>query len=123
MIFGIKTRKDLKKEIEGLNKKLEEYRQLDSIRKVTVVPTTRPLVRLRACCVVPMFLCDEYPEVAQENVQKSLAAGIGKDLMKYMEVESFDDPFSRTQNYTGTLTVVVPEKGGRGWQGTLNALK
>lgn len=111
MIFGIKTRKDLKKEIDELNKKLEEYRHSESIRKVTVVPVTRPLVRLRTCCVVPMFLCDQCPDVAQENIQRSLEDGISKDLMKYMEVESFDDPFSRTQNFTGTLTVVVPEKG------------
>lgn len=50
MIFGIKTRKDLKKEIEKLNKQLEEYRGSESIRKVNIVRTTRPLARLQACC-------------------------------------------------------------------------
>ena len=110
MIFGIKTRKDLKNEIKKLNEQLEEYRGSELVRKVNIVPTTLPLARLKVSCKIPAFLCDKHPELADENIQRSLEDGIKKDLVKYMEIDIFDDPLDMAKQITGTLTVVVPEK-------------
>jgi len=120
MIFGIKTRKDFKKEIEKchieiaeLNKQLREYCHSESIRKVTIVPTTRPLTKLQACCIVPTtFYGATTKEMMPVDVTETLETEISKGLINYMDIDVTSDLFGLNKQIIGTLTVVVPEKGG-----------
>ena len=109
MIFGIKTRKELKKEIEDLKTKLDKAYFDLPLSRVNVVFDNRPIDTLKATIEIHDY---DAGIMSDDRVMDILESNISKCLRKYITVESYHYPMELVQRITGTLMVVVPEKGG-----------
>lgn len=115
MIFGIKTRKELKKEIEELNTECARLkRMLDKahfdmpMSKVNVVFDNRPIDTISAVLEVGEYAAKDIPE---NTIMDMLRSRLSWQLDKYIEIESCHDPMELVCRIRGTIRVVIPEGG------------
>lgn len=108
MIFGIKTRKELKKEIKDLKAKLDKAHFDLLMSKVNVVFDNRPIETIKA--VIEIYDYDAR-NISDDCVMDILESKISQELRKYkyITVKSYYDPMELVHRISGTLMVVVPE--------------
>ena len=111
MIFGIKTRKELKKEIEDLKTALNKAYFDLPMSRVNVVFDNRPIDKIKA--VIEIRDCD-VGAMSDDCVMDIMESKISQKLRKYITVESYHDQMELVHRIAGTLMVVVPKEKERG---------
>ena len=106
MIFGIKTRKELKKEIKDLKTALDKAYFDLPLSRVNVVFDNRPIATLKAGIDIYDY---DARSISGDCVIDILESKISHGLREYMTVESCYDPRESAHRITGTLMVVVPK--------------
>ena len=108
MIFGIKTRKELKKEIEDLKTKLDKAHFDLPLSRVNVVFDNRPIATLKAVIEISdhsiNLISDDY-------IMDLIASKISEELRQYITLNLYHDPMELVHRFSGTLNVVVPTRG------------
>lgn len=106
MIFGIKTRKELKKEIEDLKDRLSKANFDLPLSRVNVVFDNRPIAKLEAGIDIYDY---DARSISDDYVMDMLESKISQGLREYMTIKSDHDPMAFVHRITGTLMVVVPK--------------
>lgn len=113
MIFGIKTRKDLKKEIEELTKESKDLKKrLDEaafdvpLQRVKVVLDNRTVQKVEAVLEISDYAARNIPD---DCIMEMIQSKIAEELRKYITIQSYHDPMELVHMVKGTLEVVVPK--------------
>ena len=105
MIFGIKTRKELKKEIEDLKTALSMAHFDLPMSRVNVVFDNRPIDTVSAVVEI-----SDYATSQDDRVLSMIQSKLSEDLRKYITVKSYHDPMRLAHRFVGTIKVIVPRK-------------
>ena len=106
MIFGIKTRKELKKEIEELKDQLAAA-SLEKPIYHKVVCEHFPLETLSTELSISYHNMNNLPH---DYIMDTLESNISHGLRNYMDIETSHDLINSAYRIGGTLTVVVPRR-------------
>lgn len=106
MIFGIKTRKELKREIEDLKDRLSKANFDLPMSRVNVVFDNRPIATLKAAIDIYDY---DARNLSDDYVMDILESKISQELREYMTIKLDHDPMRLAHRITGTLMVVVPK--------------